>query len=532
MYREEEKDLLGQRLRALPEELRVSAPSHLWDNLAAELDDLALDEQLKDKLSGQKTKAPSGLWSAISADLVLDDDSLMDQKIREAYAQKESPKAPAELWSAIDQQLELEQVWTKLQRPLDQLAFRYRFRVWSRRLSWAALLLLFCKACGPEISENFWPENKAPLVQKTTYQAEAGGSSQKKEEGKSLLGAGKSQQHKNASGLKEKEAGRAKKNGPKMKATAEQLPPTNSLLPAAQGEGEEAPDKKANILANTQKESAVIDGQLKRAPLNGGVDNLKVTSSALASEEELASPLYLSALLPEAIVLEEELPEEVGPEAPITLKRPERKHYIGLRSSLEQQLLTNDFQQKKVEYQHLTLLLAADHLENGHSLTTPSFNWALDYRYALSREQQLTASFWWSKNLVKTYDYSYKGLLGKQDIHLNYMSLELGLEQSLYRLWGDKLQAFVELGGYAGKMVQFESSRSIQSSGNFLFDYNQWEWGVALRLGQRHKFKNNWELQYGLQTRWGLAPLLEDPAQNQRSYAHSWGFYLGFGKKF
>jgi|GEM_PF-4458014 len=529
MYREEEKDLLGQRLQALPEELRVAAPSHLWGDLAKALDDLALDEQLKDKLSGQKTKAPAGLWSAISADLVVDDDSLIDQKIREAYAQKESPKAPAELWSAIDQQLELEQVWTKLQQPLDQLAFRYRFRLWSRRLGWAALLLLFCKACSPEISRGFWPEDKGPLVQKTTYKAKVGGSTQKKEEkSRLLLRPEKSQQYKNASGLVKKEESQAKKaerkNGPTVTG---QLPP-NTLGPIVQQLGEKAPDKKANI----QKESVVIGGQTRKEQLKGGTNNLKVTSSVLASQEELVGPLYLPSILPEAIGVDEEL-EEVGPTAAVIfIKRPERKHYIGLRSSLEQQLLTNDFQQKKVEYQHLSLLLATDQPENDYSLTTPSFNCALDYRYRLSKQQQLTASFWWSKNLVKTYDYSYKGLLGKQDVQLNYMSLELGIEQSLYRLWDNKLQAFIELGGYAGKMLQFKSNRSLQSAGYFLLDYNQWEWGLAMRLGQRHKFKGNWELQYGLQTRWGLTPLLENPLQNQRSYAHSWGFYLGFGKKF
>jgi len=540
MFREEEKDLLGQRLRDLPKDLQASAPAGLWDNLAQELDDLALDEQLKDKLSTQKATAPAGLWSAISADLPLDQDALLDEKIRQAYAEKKTPKAPAQLWSAIDQQLELEAVWTKMQQPLDQLAFRYRLRLWGRRLSWAALLLLFCKACGPEITEGFWPENKTPLVQKTSYEQP------KKEQGKAL-GPTSSAEQKERPAAAEKKAENAARlaqkakpqaenedgqNGPKRKLGAGQLPPSSPLTPAGKA-GEEQPKNKANTLATVEKEESVILEQAGQKSLAPEVEQLAKTAAPLLEEAALAKPLLLPTLLAAPIALEENAAEETGPKAPVLLlKRPYRKHYLGLRSSLEQQLITNDFQQKKVEYQHLSLLLAAEQPENPYSLSQPSFNWALDYRYAFSRNQQLQFNFWWSKNMVKTYDYSYGGRIGEQRLSLNYMTVELGLEQSLYRLWEDRLQGFVVLGAYGGKLMQFKSSRSLQSSGYFLLDYNDWEYGLSFALGQRHKLKGNWELQYGFQSRLGLGALLEDPKQDQRAYAHAWGLCLGLGKKF
>ncbi|EJF54703.1 hypothetical protein SapgrDRAFT_3054 [Saprospira grandis DSM 2844] len=536
MFREEEKDLLGQRLQDLPKDLQTSAPAGLWDDLDQKLDDLALDEQLKDKLSTQKASAPTGLWSAISTDLALDQDALLDEKIRQAYAEKKTPKAPAQLWSAIDQQLELEAVWTKMQQPLDQLAFRYRLRLWGRRLSWAALLLLFCKACGPEITEGFWSENKTPLVQKTSYEQP------KKEQGKALgptssaeqkeLPAAPENKTKNAARTEQKAKPLAKnehrQTGPKRKAGARQLRPKPALQV-----GEEQPENKAKTLAAVEKEEAFILGQAGPKLLAPEIEQLAKASAPLLEEKDLAQPLLLPTLLAAPIALEESAGAETGPKAPfLALKQPYRKHYLGLRSSLEQQLITNDFQQKKVEYQHLSLLLAAEQPKNPRSWSQPSFNWALDYRYAFSRNRQLQFNFWWSKNMVKTYDYSYGGRIGEQRLSLNYMTVELGLEQSLYRLWQDRLQGFVVLGAYTGKLIQFKSSRNLQSSGYFLLDYNDWEYGLSFALGQRHKLKGNWELQYGLESRFALGPLLEDFKQDQRSYAHAWGLYFGLGKKF
>lgn len=119
------------------EALAHPLPDQLWDSIAQDLlanTPVESAERIQQAYEEQATTAlpPANLWDNIAK-------GLGNNKIKESFETKESLVVPTAIWNDIEEQLEIESVWKKVQKALDQ---RTNWLYWREKMLQGSLLLL------------------------------------------------------------------------------------------------------------------------------------------------------------------------------------------------------------------------------------------------------------------------------------------------------------------------------------------------------------------------------------------------------
>jgi hypothetical protein len=140
----------------LPEE---QLPDFIWDNVKKELNNSSMvppsDKMNKIQKSFEggfeKEVLPTSLWEDIVGDLdavsTLDADQTTKNNIKSSFENNMQDKLPSHLWGSVQDKLEVETVWKKVRKALNQ---RTRKRYWQEKgiqLSLVVLAMLWLRGC-------------------------------------------------------------------------------------------------------------------------------------------------------------------------------------------------------------------------------------------------------------------------------------------------------------------------------------------------------------------------------------------------
>jgi len=134
-------------------------PEFIWDNVKKELESSPLASTAKETNKIQtsfeggfeKEVLPVFLWEDIVGELdatsTLDTDEIATNKIKSSFESNVQDKLPTHLWDSVEDKLEIETVWKKVHKALNQ---RTRKRYWQEKgmqLSLVVLAMLWLRGC-------------------------------------------------------------------------------------------------------------------------------------------------------------------------------------------------------------------------------------------------------------------------------------------------------------------------------------------------------------------------------------------------
>jgi hypothetical protein len=118
-----------------------------------------IDNKIADSFNSQERKAPTGLWSGISASVDLTSDEVA---IKDSFTKTQTKQAPKKGWSTVKKQLIIDEVWSNI------LAFQEKRRrraiIWWWSGSLATLILLVGVTWNYVNSSNTQVESKHPRL--------------------------------------------------------------------------------------------------------------------------------------------------------------------------------------------------------------------------------------------------------------------------------------------------------------------------------------------------------------------------------
>ena len=432
-----------------------------------------IDNHLKNKLNELGNQAPNELWNRINHGLE-EDDSLIDQKLREYYSGI-NKEAPESIWYSIEKQLNIDLVWSKLGPSLDKLKL---FHVWKNRLkklSVAALLLLLIRGCGVDLWMYNLSNNNSSLH---TLKSSESNSNDRGNKSSEIIS--KSKVH-------------ADYGNETMKITdgvvEENIILTKNILDVYPEENLNKVDQNENNI--------LLD--------NKDFENKNELLSAQENEElnkqnnriiHVNSVNYSLIKLNEKNIVNDLLTVRLNHKNPFL----RLKFDLGLVSTIQQIFLKNDLNAK----------ILSNYVPSSSS-STLGYAYGLSLGFNFNHRHAFISELLINSKMRQDYVYQHNGKVNRETVDFDYLKFNLLYKYNIIGFGATRRNVLsMSSGVYLSHLKNNNTNSPISSLRNNstlqinIPQLNNWDWGFLANVGMEHSLQRNLLFEYGIRTDIGM----------------------------
>jgi hypothetical protein len=492
----EHNDPLLNKLRESMTQGKAKAPAHLWQGIENGLTQQSqkfppsLEEALRQAFAQRQQSAPPKVWQKIDRQLRLDqvwsgiDKALnektcppslaLDQQLRQAFEQQPRRTAPKQAWQKVDRQLQIDRTWQRIQGHLPLSKPLHLGYPWLRWL-FTTLALFPYFHIGLESS---FPPPSLPL---------AAGSLNTAQTAKPSLGMRVLWQHWS---LVQQSLGQG--SNPPSLAWAM---PSKQKMPML---ASPAQDKNSN--AEEQTSVNVAKPQAPQA------------QEVMTSSKELGPLPQVQALLPLSITQQttrasvEKIPQ-LKPQRQLTWE-------AGMLYSFTTGWVMNADTRRSL---NVNSLISTTALGN-HSFGLVAMR-------HLSNKDALVLAFKPQTKIRQDFSYYEQGVFKQKRMEFEYLRMEVLYQRNLWQY--HRNHNLVGVIGAYGARLRYQTESYEQIKINRTTYYSSYDYGLSFQLGQESRFKS-FTLAYGLHGSVGVHNVANMRLQNIQANLHNLGAHIQF----